>query len=242
MAGLDDFLDHGCVPDYITGVGDRKENLFNRITIGKVAAGPVGNQDRVAGNFRLPKSFHSFAECADDRKWKALDLDVFSDGSILAAIDRLGELLRDGGHMSGRGRVLRIEEAATQDFKVADGRVSRIYSQDQNVPLLASSHSDTLVQLQHGRSSLDSRHLLLHRFHVVHGQGVVGSADVHRSVTTALVVGVDQVGAHTLDLAHYVLLPSKANGDHHNQRAGSYDHAQSGQGKPYLARPEGIDG
>src|ERR1700731_1536677 len=100
MARLEDFLDQRRIPEYIPGVGDRKENLLYCVAIGKFAAGSIRNQDCVAGDFRLAKCFHAFAEGTDNRKWKALDLDAFSDRGILAAIDGLGELLGDGSPRS----------------------------------------------------------------------------------------------------------------------------------------------
>ena len=99
MARLDDFLDDSRVPKHVSGVGGGKENLLDRVAIGKVAAGSIGHQDCISRNFRLSKGLHPFAERANNRKRKALDLDGLSDGSILGAIDSLGELLRNGCHV-----------------------------------------------------------------------------------------------------------------------------------------------
>src|SRR5262249_23720173 len=59
--------------------------------------------------------------------------------------------------------------------------------------------------------------------------------------TSALVIGYDHVRAYGLDLVQNVLLTSKANRDHQDQRGGPDHHAQSRKGEADLAGAERID-
>src|SRR5262249_61373310 len=92
------------------GFGNGEKDLLDLVVSRKVPRHAVGNQDRVVGNFRLSKSFHSLAESPNDGEWQAADFDLAVFSGILSAKHPLRKLLADHCNLPPRHRIFVVKK------------------------------------------------------------------------------------------------------------------------------------
>ena len=119
MAGLDDLEDclRGGVD--VAGVLHGEEDLLDVVGAGEVAGDGIGDQDGLVADFGLAEGVDALSEDADDGEGDAADGDGLADGAVGGAVEGFGEGVTRRRPWRGEV-VLIVEEAAGEDFEIAD--------------------------------------------------------------------------------------------------------------------------
>ena len=90
-----------------------------------------------------------------------------------------------------------------------------------------------------GEAATTLGNLLANRLHILDRHGIGRGIDALRS---ALVVGINHVGADGLQLAQHVLLSGQADGGHQDHRGRAHRHGQSRERELKFVAAEGVVG
>ena len=205
MPRLQHALDGRGRRDHILRSGHGKIDLIHRCRRHEEAADRVRNQHGVFLNFRLPEGVHAFLEHAHDRERKtAAQLDDLADRTGARTVEFLRQLLGDHARLCCGRRSLRNRRSVRQELSDCARADTRGRRRGPGCRFACPPPTLMRSSKRHGgRRGHDAGDLLAHRLHILHGHGVGRRVDALRS---ALVVGINHVGADGLQLAQDVLL------------------------------------
>ena len=136
--------------------------------------------------------------------------------------------------------VLGVEKSSREHYQISHDPVLGIHPEDLNVPFLSSTNGNSFAQRNHGRCGDDAGHVFLRRLHV--GEGKWVGRHVGDALAAADVLGINEIGADSLDLVQHVLLAGHADGDYQDQRRRANHHAQRGQREADFVATKGVVG
>src|SRR6185437_13406546 len=238
MAALDDALDLVGGGLNHRRIGNREVDQLHGRCFHEIARHRVGHDEGVGSDFGLPEGVDALMESPDDGERQAAELDRPAHGSFRRTVDLPRKLVGNETDLVVSLLVLLIKEASGGNDQVPHQPVLGINTENLYVSLLAFSHRDAVGQSDYRRRCCNAGDLLHRCSQVVDSEGVLSR--VGDALRAAFVLGVNFVGADSLNLIQDVLLAGEADSDHQDQRSGSDYHANRRQHETDFVAAEGV--